>query len=580
VLVLLASLVLCLAIGGGSALAQSPAVQAAGQAAETSQSANANSTAQQTNPTNSAVSIRIGSPGNSGSVDQSNRNGSQAEAGNAARTSQGVAQGGGSGGGVQNADQDADTSQSANANSSGVQVNPSNGAISIRIHSPGTDGPVSQSNDNASRSRAGNEAATGQTAIQGGGGGGGGVQNAKQDSDTSQSANANSTATQTNPTNSVNRIRIHSAGDDGAVKQSNANGSSAEAGNRAATEQVAGQGGGSGGAGVQNAGQDADTSQSANANSTATQTNPTNEVNDIRLNSPGNGGDITQSNTNASAARAGNRAATGQTVLQGGGSGGGVQSSDQDADTDQSANANSTATQCCATNSAGGVAINSPGNGGSITQSNENGSSADSGNQAATEQNTMQGGGATKVSAPASCSSCAATERAPAAVRCPSCGQQVSPTAVSSPGVQAAGQESETSQSANSNSNATQTNPTNSASPVRVNSPGNEGSVTQDNSNGSESNAGNEAGTVQTLAQVLQGLFTGTLVQAAGQDADTDQSANGNSDASQLAPCNTTSPVSLGSEGNGGSVRQTNANGSMSRAGNLARTLQLLAQLV
>ena len=72
---------------------------------------------------------------------------------------------------VQGVDQSALTGQSASSNATSTQSNPSNSNISVRIFSRGNNGAVSQCNNSAAGSVAGNGAATtqGVTQCQGGG---------------------------------------------------------------------------------------------------------------------------------------------------------------------------------------------------------------------------------------------------------------------------------------------------------------------------------------------------------------------------------------------------------------------------
>src|ERR1700751_3926632 len=69
-----------------------PPTQAVTQSATTAQQAAALSSAQQVNPQNVNVSIRINSPGDNGDVTQTNSVGSQANAGNLASTTQNAGQ--------------------------------------------------------------------------------------------------------------------------------------------------------------------------------------------------------------------------------------------------------------------------------------------------------------------------------------------------------------------------------------------------------------------------------------------------------------------------------------------------------
>jgi hypothetical protein len=154
---------LCLAIAlcalyplaaAGTALADD---LGAGQAAGTGQQAIANGLATQTAPTNMVVSVRINSPGANGPISQSNVAVATVGATNDSATSQG---------GPSGADgaQQAATGQGAAAAGAGTQSQPSNIVISIRINSPGNDGPIAQTNVVAVGVGADNASSTDQTA--------------------------------------------------------------------------------------------------------------------------------------------------------------------------------------------------------------------------------------------------------------------------------------------------------------------------------------------------------------------------------------------------------------------------------
>jgi hypothetical protein len=109
------------------------------QTATTDQSAAANGVATQDSPTNMVISVRIDSPGNNGAISQSNVAVVGVGAGNGSDTSQaGADELGGA--------QQASTGQDAAAMGEGTQSHPVNIVVSIRINSPGNDGPISQTN--------------------------------------------------------------------------------------------------------------------------------------------------------------------------------------------------------------------------------------------------------------------------------------------------------------------------------------------------------------------------------------------------------------------------------------------------
>jgi hypothetical protein len=113
---------------------------AIGQTASTGQEAVGNGVATQTEPTNMVISIRINSPGNNGPISQSNVTVVGVGANNGSDTSQGAAMA------DPGANQQASTGQEAAATGDGTQSQPKNVVISVRINSPGNDGPISQSN--------------------------------------------------------------------------------------------------------------------------------------------------------------------------------------------------------------------------------------------------------------------------------------------------------------------------------------------------------------------------------------------------------------------------------------------------
>jgi hypothetical protein len=125
----------------GNALADNPdPIEVGQQDAATAQEAAANGVATQSEPVNIIVSVRIDSPGNDGAISQSNVTVGGVEAGNDSGTTQTGADG------QQGIGQQAATGQDATATGEGTQSHPTNIVISIRINSPGNDGPVSQTN--------------------------------------------------------------------------------------------------------------------------------------------------------------------------------------------------------------------------------------------------------------------------------------------------------------------------------------------------------------------------------------------------------------------------------------------------
>jgi hypothetical protein len=108
----------------------------------------------QNQPTNVVVSIRIDSPGNNGPISQTNVAVGAANGTNDASTSQDGAPG--------DAGQDASTNQQAAADTTVTQDQAGNLVVTVRINSPGNNGPVSQANAAAGTSSAQNTSDTTQ----------------------------------------------------------------------------------------------------------------------------------------------------------------------------------------------------------------------------------------------------------------------------------------------------------------------------------------------------------------------------------------------------------------------------------
>jgi hypothetical protein len=310
----------------------------------------------------------------------------------------------------------------------------------------------------------------------------------------------------------------------------------------------------SGPSAIQVAGQQAETNQGSLAGSAAEQVGASNDASPVRVWSPGDGGNVTQSNTAGSTATSGNAATTTQSADQsaaghGCGCGGSaIQVAGQKAATDQGSLALSGAVQIfghgksdcgCGGSSSGNTAspvrVWSPGSDGNTTQSNTVGSSATSGNSATTDQGAMQ-------------------------------------DATGSP-IQVLGQEAETGQGSFAGSLAAQFGASNLASPVRVKSPGGGGSVNQQNNAGSSATSGNAASTTQRGTQdAAVKCGCGLPIQVLGQKSDTDQLSKALSAAFQLAPANDSSPTRVWSWGGGGSAAQANTGSSLGNSGNQATT--------
>jgi len=161
-LCLVAALFSCSALSvAGNALADDPAPVGTGQEAATGQGATANGVATQTQPINIVITVRIDSPGNDGPISQSNVTVGSADAGNGSATTQ-------TGGDGTDAGQQAASGQDASATGDSTQSQPINIVVSVRVNSPGNDGPISQTNVDVSGAGAGNTSATTQETGSGG----------------------------------------------------------------------------------------------------------------------------------------------------------------------------------------------------------------------------------------------------------------------------------------------------------------------------------------------------------------------------------------------------------------------------
>ena len=380
-----------------------------------------------------------------------------------------------------------------------------------------------------------------------------------QQAGSQQTASSDANATQVNPTNRNVSVRIGSPGSNGDVTQTNAAAALALAGNANQTSQSATQT--QSGAGTQAAGQAAANAQDATANAGATQIKPSNENISVRIHSPGDDGDVTQTNAAAAGAAAGNANGTAQAAGQSQSGGGGEQAVEQSASNEQAADADADATQIKPSNSNISVRIGSHGDNGKVTQTNAALAGALAGNANETTQSAhqSQGGGD--------------------AAKC-GCGH-------GGDGVQAVGQFADNSQSADADAKAKQIKPANENTSVRIGSQGDDGDVTQTNVAGALGVALNANATEQTADQSQGGAPSaakcgcyggGTGVQAVGQFADSEQGAEADAEAKQIAPVNANVPVRIGSPGGGGSVTQTNAALSGALAGNLNHTTQTTSQ--
>jgi hypothetical protein len=283
----------------------------------------------------------------------------------------------------------------------------------------------------------------------------------------------------------------------------------------------------------------------------------------VRVLSPGNGGDVTQSNDASSNATAGNANYTGQQAnqTQSGSSckcgGGGEQVIGQSADSEQAAAALSATVQEGASNSNDPVRVLSYGDDGSVSQSNDASSNATAGNVNGTMQSAdqTQGGGS---------------------------------------GLQAIGQESKNGQFAAAAALTAQLGASNENAPVRVLSPGGGGSVSQSNDASSNAIAGNANWTDQQADQTQSGSSCGCGsdgLQAIGQSSKNWQGAESLAVTLQgglTSPCrcgdgskigNTNAPTRVLSKGDDGDVTQTNDASSNATSANLNWTKQHAEQI-
>ena len=509
--------------------------------------------------------MRVLSRGDGGDVTQSNSVDSSAAAGNLNATKQYADQdqGGKSKGecgcasdGIQAIGQDAKSEQSAGALSVALQSGASNTNTPVRVGSKGDDGDVSQSNSVDSKATALNVNLTGQNADQGQRGGDcrcadGGTQAIGQKAKNDQSAAAASLAAQSgghdrcgcgSSGNTNTPVRVDSKGDGGSVEQSNSVDSSAAAGNLNLTWQLAGQG--QSGSGTQAIGQEAKNEQDALAASAALQSGASNTNTPVRVDSKGDDGDVAQSNSVDSHATALNANLTKQDADQSqyghscGCGSDGIQAIGQEAKSEQGAAAFSLGLQHGASNDNAPVRVDSKGDGGSVDQSNSVDSTATAANLNALKQDADQ-----KQSG--------------------------------SGGTQAIGQEAKNEQAAIGLSAALQHGASNSNTPVRVDSKGDSGDVSQSNSVDSDATALNVNLTKQDADQDQGGrskecgCHDGTGIQAIGQEAKSEQGALAASLAAQAGASNENAPVGVDSTGDGGSVDQSNSVDSDATAANL-----------
>jgi hypothetical protein len=364
--------------------------------------------------------------------------------------------------------------------------------------------------------------------------------------------------------------------------------------------------------GEQTAGQDAASQQSATSGAKSTQIAPDNENISVRVLSPGDNGNVSQSNNSSAKSGAANANLTGQATRQiqsgGGAAAKALQTAAQEAGNEQTADSHADSTQVHPSNENISVRVLSPGDDGNVDQSNNSEAKSFAGNANATLQKTDQAqGGSGKVITPVRDTT---TDGKGDPCGCDS----------GSKGVQAAGQDASNKQDAKSDATSKQIKPENQNDPVRVlsghgkdgkgdlcgcdsvptdgtGSSGDNGSVDQSNNSSAKSFAGNLNLTKQDIEQVQAGMpeaLTSDLVskrdpcgclgktigiQAGGQDAWNKQDARSNADSEQLMPTNDNEPTRLKhSDGSNGDVSQENNSEAKSKAFNLNKLLQMLQQ--
>jgi hypothetical protein len=377
-------------------------------------------------------------------------------------------------------------------------------------------------------------------------------------------------ASQKGASNTNIPVRVLSKGDNGKVEQSNSVDSSATAANLNALKQDADQDQGGKGkdekccesGGIQAIGQEAKNDQDAVALSAATQEGASNTNTPVRVGSKGDDGKVEQSNSVDSDATALNVNLTKQDADQEQGSGhgkdhccsaGGIQAIGQEAKSDQDATAVSLAAQefghkkdKCGCDSGGNVntpvRVDSKGDGGKVEQSNSVDSSATAANLNALKQDADQ-------------------------------------DQSGSGGIQAIGQEAKNDQDAFAASLAAQKGASNTNTPVRVDSKGDDGKVEQENEVESDATAANLNLTKQDADQDQGGKGKdcgchSDGIQAIGQEAKSDQDAKALSAALQFGASNKNTPVRVDSKGDGGKVDQSNSVDSDAKALNVNLTKQ------
>src|SRR6266446_432155 len=261
-------------------------------------------------------------------------------------------------------------------------------------------GGAEQTSSSSASSSAQNDSSSTQSATVTQSGGGGQSQTVVQNAPVQQTATASATSTQ----------KATNVSTGGSASQQNDSAAVASTNNANHSDQSTTQQQDSGSAPPpdpapgqsQTSSQSAPVTQNGAATAASDQVMPTNVNLVIRIDSPGNDGPVTQTNTSVASATGNNSNATTQEAAQnqtgGGTSGGQSQSTDQSAPTTQSSSANATSTQTAPLNANIVIRNKSPGDTGPVTQTNSSQATAQAGNdnavnQSAVQTQTLAGGG-------------------------------------------------------------------------------------------------------------------------------------------------------------------------------------------
>ena len=245
---------------------------------------------------------------------------------------------------------------------------------------------------------------------------------------------------------------------------------------------------------------------------------------------PGSSAEQASSSSASSSAQNDNSTTQSATATQSGGSGQ-SQTIVQDAPTQQTATASATSTQQ-ATNVAAG---------GSATQHDDASAVGSATNENSTDQSStqQQAGGSAASTGPAA-------------------GQ-----------AQTSSQSAPVTQKADATASSTQVTPINVNVVIRINSPGNNGPVTQSNVSAATATGDNSNATTQDVGQNQAGGGpAGGQLQSADQSAPTNQSANAMATSTQVAPLNANIVIRNKSPGDTGPVTQTNSSQATAQAAN------------